>query len=732
MVDQDPLSHVLKPQTRNWAKGKQLEFFNSHLEGFLEAVHASGDTKAIADNVVNRYFELFDWRLPVSQDPTPDAPLPNSLKVLSAEETKLKGRVVAKMRTSITNWLHYNATKTVSSLKHLKSTDTRDPYALLLSKLSGVGTRPPKRANAWEVCSKPNFNTYKDEVDNLFEASGKEKKYRATERNKFMSARFSKLPEAQRLAWEKQAQEQYDVEVQARADRVKRITSLSPVERQEALRRLGDFFWPILEGVSTILNMHVSVFVGGPEPARGGALNVLSLHSGQNRDAIPKTWGEADPKRFEAVTDSFLAYLETCYTLEDRAASAIPGAPTGQGSRTLRTTLRSQNLASSSKSHPPSHEASDDDSDISDHRSRSRHRSRHHHRSRSRRHSRRRHHSHHSRRRSRDYSSDSESVSGNDHIESDHQAHRGRHRKHKRDHRNRSTKQTTSIPKGSRKTRTRGETNDDVADDRRPSKRSRKQRVILSDQESDPIIPTQNIRIGPPIHAKRIPTSKRVEPSTFAYPTSRANADPPYLKAPANDPYWPDWFRSLYGPFFEITGMPDVWSTLLATYVLLERQTNFDNPGPQCTLPAEDRPEEVHWWVHRGRSKFPTITDIDSFASTWWDWWKGMQPKWRNLANVSGPLNHRHRSFPLTISEARDAWTELDKPGQNGFLSVVATLGWLGHAIEHKNSLLVLWNREVVEGRDWALAAADVVWVMQRIAVSRTHSGFPNVEGVAT
>ena len=42
-----------------------------------------------------------------------------------------------------------------------------------------------------------------------------------------------------------------------------------------ALDRIGRFIYPILDGVSSLLGMHTSFFIGGPEPVQGGQVNVI-------------------------------------------------------------------------------------------------------------------------------------------------------------------------------------------------------------------------------------------------------------------------------------------------------------------------------------------------------------------------------------------------------------------------------------------------------------------------
>jgi hypothetical protein len=98
-----------------------------------------------------------------------------------------------------------------------------------------------------------------------------------------------------------------------------------------AIDRLGGFLGPIIEGIGETLGMHVSVLVGGPEPRKNGQINVIryvaliphsdtpnhwphSMHHGVNKAAVPKNWGMVDKARYKTVTQSFVQYLETCYS----------------------------------------------------------------------------------------------------------------------------------------------------------------------------------------------------------------------------------------------------------------------------------------------------------------------------------------------------------------------------------------------------------------------------------
>jgi hypothetical protein len=98
-----------------------------------------------------------------------------------------------------------------------------------------------------------------------------------------------------------------------------------------AIDRLAGFLGPIIEGIGNTLGMHVSVLVGGPEPRKNGQINVIryvalmphsdtdltvgySMHHGVNKAAVPKNWGMVDKAKYKAVTQSFVQYLETCYS----------------------------------------------------------------------------------------------------------------------------------------------------------------------------------------------------------------------------------------------------------------------------------------------------------------------------------------------------------------------------------------------------------------------------------
>ncbi|KAI6145953.1 hypothetical protein BKA82DRAFT_4016120 [Pisolithus tinctorius] len=64
--------------------------------------------------------------------------------------------------------------------------------------------------------------------------------------------------------------------------------------------------------------------------------------------------------------------------------------------------------------------------------------------------------------------------------------------------------------------------------------------------------------------------------------------------------------------------------------------------------------------------------------------------------------------FVPALHMVAGGWTELNKPGLNGFLSVIDALHWWGSKIEARAAQYGLWNA----------AVADVCWVMEQLIES--------------
>ncbi|KAJ7044207.1 hypothetical protein C8F04DRAFT_900104, partial [Mycena alexandri] len=124
------------------------------------------------------------------------------------------------------------------------------------------------------------------------------------------------------------------------------------------------------------------------------------------------------------------------------------------------------------------------------------------------------------------------------------------------------------------------------------------------------------------------------------------------------------------------------WTKMTGLWWALEKATLFESSTKGVSTTG--RPKEIGHWVKCARKGAPPIANVGAFASSWQRWWKGINPKWRVAADG-------------TLKQAEEGeWAELEKPGVNGFLSVLIALKW--------------WKEGGGDG-DWAEWVADVTWV---------------------
>ena len=124
-------------------------------------------------------------------------------------------------------------------------------------------------------------------------------------------------------------------------------------------------------------------------------------------------------------------------------------------------------------------------------------------------------------------------------------------------------------------------------------------------------------------------------------------------------------------------------------------------PYPQATnyLPnnKQFRPEEIEWWMRRGRkyNRTPQIKDVAAFGASWMDWWAKMQP----------PRRGTTWPFPHTPLRDQWQWNDLRKGGSNGlFLAIISLSWWLAEAVEVQGDL-----------SDVKVALADVTWCLEQM-----------------
>ncbi|KAJ7925377.1 hypothetical protein B0H13DRAFT_1600506, partial [Mycena leptocephala] len=159
----------------------------------------------------------------------------------------------------------------------------------------------------------------------------------------------------------------------------------------------------------------------------------------------------------------------------------------------------------------------------------------------------------------------------------------------------------------------------------------------------------------------------------------------------------PIWVKHAFG---EISREPigAHFEEVIRAWLELEKAYGFKLGSKALT--TTNRPIEVKDWVRDGRGRSMAvrpIPDLPKFQAGWWKWWTALQLSW--CGSWCG-----RRGEPLPPPEG-GGWEKLVVPGQNGLLSVVATLYWWGYE-EKKRGILS-------RSAGWEEAATDVVCVLQ-------------------
>lgn len=113
-------------------------------------------------------------------------------------------------------------------------------------------------------------------------------------------------------------------------------------------------------------------------------------------------------------------------------------------------------------------------------------------------------------------------------------------------------------------------------------------------------------------------------------------------------------------------------------------------------LGTEGRPEQIGWWLGRGRDykRTPPIDDVAEYGEQMRGWWCTLQASWRREdAKGSWPLI---RHAPLN-----EDWDSLARGGANGLMVFLVGLGWWLGKVEDKESVAELAS--VVEDVRWIL-----------------------------
>ncbi|KIJ90848.1 hypothetical protein K443DRAFT_14905, partial [Laccaria amethystina LaAM-08-1] len=695
---------LLRVLKRNWAKGARLTFLENYIDDYKTAL-LTKKAPAVLDGIVNAWFARFHWTIPLSAEtdlPPTTLPVgPDGHEILSKENRKLKAEVVERTRTSLYGWFEYRSKKIVKLPRSGKG--GKDPMSVLILRLLGQDTTPPKRSAPWEAWAKVHFPEMKATFNVAFKQSGKPKNLLASARNEFKMAAFKQLDEAERQRWEEIVQQEH-------LDHKKRLEDLEgegglmdPAAAQIVLDGLPNVLGPLIQAIGEAIGMHLTVLIGGPEPKKKGQLNMIGIHHGNNLAPSPKVWAFAEKEKWDVAKEAFLSFLSTCYTTEQQRAhtlipsteestagpstsfpsdtpppstqpsptplTIIPSAPpsnstdlktgrkrkAGKGKKNpakkaKRARISKKNgsaITSDGGSNPSDSDAEESPTDDED---------------------------------DSDNSDDGNDESGD--IEGDIPAHRTRS--------GRSNGKTSMDPGRWKKTQL--------------SASAINGNDVTIHNNTLSVDSITNIDASPPASMPK--TSQAEAPCLLhtgdAYPppqgdTAHAPASPHISQLTTgsiakldSDPSWPEWFRDGYS-FLTAKDHGMRFTTAVNAYVQLESQTSFQAGSRSEGFKPADRPTEVAWWVTRGRKAQPTIENT--------------RPIWRDVAGVEGALNASHR----LCLEGDGGWTAVNKHGRNAFLTVLATLVWWADGL-----------KDPAQDPGWLAAVEEVVWVLDQITTSQS------------
>ncbi|PPQ77783.1 hypothetical protein CVT26_005395 [Gymnopilus dilepis] len=214
------------------------------------------------------------------------------------------------------------AAKGASVLKKLsKDVDLQDPLTVLTLRLLGNSASKPRKPIDYNLWAHDNRET----VNKHYKLRDAAPKVRMNLKIRAEVAQelFKNQSPLVQKAYADKAEQQHADKVKKWEESLSRV-DVSPQSQQKCIDGLAGFMQPVLDLVAAQTGMVGTLLMGGPEPASGGRLNVVSLHSGTTKGAVQAAFPEADveayQKRFLPI---FCEFVQKCFTLEDCNASSL-------------------------------------------------------------------------------------------------------------------------------------------------------------------------------------------------------------------------------------------------------------------------------------------------------------------------------------------------------------------------------------------------------------------------
>ncbi|KAJ7828480.1 hypothetical protein B0H14DRAFT_3718817 [Mycena olivaceomarginata] len=320
---------------RLWADGARETILTPHLDNYQTALNQGWrQERKYLKKVCREYNARISWRTLDHEEPVLADWDPAALIVdeqLSNEEEEARAARVKILNARIRRWFTYRLRK-INKQRSGALDPTKDPYAVLLAKLSGL-TAPPKARQAYQQFMRESYaekiapvvaEEWRKSQEKDSQLSARTKEPKAGFRAQVAREVFADLPSAEKKDIAARATEEAVAAKLEYVNALKGPVSTSPEARQKCIDAVGEFMGPILSGLNQHTGLHATLILGGPMPKYGGELRTVHVSYGRNRTADAVHWPQWDKTRFaENVNKFMIDYLATAFSPQDCAQAAL-------------------------------------------------------------------------------------------------------------------------------------------------------------------------------------------------------------------------------------------------------------------------------------------------------------------------------------------------------------------------------------------------------------------------
>ncbi|KAJ7801666.1 hypothetical protein B0H14DRAFT_3782628 [Mycena olivaceomarginata] len=320
---------------RLWADGARETILTPHLDNYQTALNQGWrQERKYLKKVCREYNARISWRTLDHEEPVLAEWDPAALIVdeqLSNEEEETRAARVKILNARIRRWFTYRLRK-INKQRSGALDPTKDPYAVLLAKLSGL-TAPPKARQAYQQFMRESYaekiapviaEEWRKLQEKDSQLSARTKEPKAGFRAQVAREVFADLPSAEKKDIAARATEEAVAAKLEYVNALKGPVSTSPEARQKCIDAVGEFMGPILSGLNQHTGLHATLILGGPMPKYGGELRTVHVSYGRNSTADAVHWPQWDKTRLaENVNKFMIDYLATAFSPQDCAQAAL-------------------------------------------------------------------------------------------------------------------------------------------------------------------------------------------------------------------------------------------------------------------------------------------------------------------------------------------------------------------------------------------------------------------------